>query len=78
MKIITWDLAGDYLVALAVIDIAVMVYRFVWPYDVSSGIMIRSLWVLGVIALCAGVYAGVTLLKKFEEWQLLRQAFRKK
>ena len=78
LKIITWDLAGDYLVALAVIDIAVMVYRFVWPYDVSSGIMIRSLWVLGVIALCAGVYAGVTLLKKFEEWQLLRQAFRKK
>ena len=78
LKIITWDLAGDYLVALAVIDIAVMAYRFVWPYDVSAGIMIRSLWILGVIALSAGVYSAVTLLKKFEEWQLLRQAFRKK
>ncbi len=78
LKIITWNLAGDYLVALAVIDIAVMVYRFAWPYDVSSGIMIRSLWVLGVIVLSAGVYAAVTWLKKFEEWQLLRQAFGKK
>ncbi len=60
------------------IDIAVMAYRFVWPYDVSAGIMIRALWILGVIALSAGVYSAVTLLKKFEEWQLLRQAFRKK
>ena len=55
-----------------------MAYRFVWPYDVSSGIMLRALWVLGVIVLSAGVYAAVTLLKKFEEWQLLRQAFGKK
>ncbi|MBR0150282.1 MAG: polysaccharide biosynthesis C-terminal domain-containing protein, partial [Synergistaceae bacterium] len=78
LNIITWTLAGDYLVALAAVDISVIAYRFAWPYDVSAGIMIRALWILGVIALCACVYSGVTLLKGFEEWQLLRQAFRGK
>ena len=78
LGIITWGLAGEYLVALAGVDAAVLAYRFVWPYDVSAGIGIRALWVLGVVAVCAGVYAGITLVRKFDEWQLLRQAFRKK
>ncbi|MBQ6002398.1 MAG: hypothetical protein IJL18_06055, partial [Synergistaceae bacterium] len=78
LNILTWSLVGDYLVSLAVIDIAVMAYRFVWPYDVSAGSGIRSLWILGVVAVGAGAYAGITLLKGFEEWQLLGQAFRKK
>ena len=78
LGIMTWSLAGDYLVALAVIDIAVLAYRFVWPYDVGAGIGMRSLWVVGVIAVSAGAYAGVTVLKGFEEWKLLGQAFRTK
>ena len=78
LNILTWSLVGDYLVSLAVIDIAVMAYRFVWPYDISAGSGIRSLWILGVVAVGAGAYAGITLLKGFEEWQLLGQAFRKK
>lgn len=78
LGIMTWSLAGDYLVALAVIDIAVLAYRFVWPYDISAGIGMRALWVLGVIAVSAGAYGGVTVLKGFEEWKLLGQAFRRK
>ena len=78
LNIITWELFGDYLVALAAVDIAVMVYRFVWPYNISAGIGIRAVWILGVIAVSAGAYSVVTVLKKFEEWQLLVQAFRRK
>ena len=77
LGIITWPLVGDYLVALAVIDASVLLYRFLWPYNVNAGIGVRSLWVLGVIALSAGMYAVVTRLKGFEEWGLLGQAFRK-
>ena len=77
LGIITWPLVGDYLVALAVIDASVLLYRFLWPYNVNAGIGMRSLWVLGVIALSAGMYAVVTRLKGFEEWGLLGQAFRK-
>lgn len=78
LGIITWPLVGDYLVALAVVDASVLAYRYLWPYDVSAGIGIRSLWVLGVIALCAGMYACVTVMRGFEEWSLLGQAFRRK
>ena len=78
LRIITWELFGDYLVALAVIDASVMIYRWVWPYNTDAGIGVRSLWVLGVIALSAGVYSIVTKLKGFEEWNLLGQAFKKK
>ncbi len=77
LNIINWKLFGDYLVALMVIDIAIMLYKFVWPYNVDAGIWIRSLWVLGVIALSAVSYSIVTLMMKFEEWKLLRQAFGK-
>ncbi len=78
LNIITWELAGDYLVALAVIDASVMLYRYLWPYNVGAGIGVRSLWVLGVIGVSAGVYSVVTLVKGFEEWKLLGQAFRRK
>ena len=78
LNIVSWKLFGDYLVALMVIDIAIMLYRFVWPYNPDARILIRSLWILGVIALSAGSYSVVTLKMKFEEWKLLRQAFMKR
>ncbi|MBQ4431265.1 MAG: hypothetical protein II877_07150, partial [Synergistaceae bacterium] len=78
LGIVTWTLAGDYMVALAAVDASVLVYRCLWPYDVGAGIVLRALWVLGVITLCAGMYAAVTRLKGFEEWGLLGQAFRRK
>ena len=78
LNIVNWKLVGDYLVALMVIDIAIMLYRFVWPYNPDARILIRSLWILGVIALSAGSYSIVTLKMKFEEWSLLRQAFMKR
>ncbi len=78
LNIISWKLFGDYLVALMMIDIAVMIYKFVWPYNADAGILIRSLWVLGVIALSAVSYSIVTLKMKFEEWKMLHQAFTRK
>lgn len=78
LNIISWKLFGDYLVALMMIDIAVMIYKFVWPYNADAGILIRSLWVLGVITLSAVSYSIVTLKMKFEEWKMLHQAFTRK
>ena len=78
LGIISLELFGDYLVALMVIDISVMLYRWLWPYDPAGSLGMRSLWIAGVVVLSAGMYSAVTVLKKFEEWQLLGQAFGKK
>ena len=78
LNIINLNLIGNYLFALMIIDITVMLYRFVWPYNVDARILIRSLWVLGVISLSAASYSIATVVMKFEEWKLLRQAFMKK
>ena len=78
LGIFSWPLAGEYLAALSAVYFAVIAYRFVWPYDVSAGIGIRALWILGVIAVSAGIYSAVTAVRKFEEWKLLGQAFGRK
>lgn len=78
LNIINMNLIGNYLFSLMIMDIAVMLYRFVWPYSTDARILIRSLWILGVVAAGACSYAIVTVMMKFEEWKLLRQAFMKK
>ena len=78
LGIITSRFFWDYLSALAVMDAMIMLYKFVWPYDSAWRVGMRSVWVLGVIAVAASVYAVVTSVMKFEEWRLLRQAFIRK
>ena len=78
LGIITSRVFWDYLSALAVMDASIMLYKFVWPYSPAWGLGMRSVWVLGVIVLAAGIYSLITGLMKFEEWGLLRQAFVKK
>ena len=78
LNIINMNLIGNYLFALMIMDIAVMLYRFVWPYSTDARIMIRSVWILGVVAAGACSYAIVTMIMRFDEWKLLRQAFMKK
>ena len=78
LGIITRRVVGDYFVALTVIDASVLAYRFVWPYSPDARLYVRALWVLGAVAVCTAMYSGVTAGLKFEEWGLLRQAFRKK
>ena len=77
LNIVTLRLLGEYIFALASIVIAVILYRLAWPYNVNAGIGLRSFWVLGVITLCVAVYSAVTFVRGFEEWGLLRQAFKK-
>ena len=78
LGIITSRFFWDYLTALAAMDATIMLYKFVWPYDSAWRVGMRSVWVLGVIAVAAVVYSLVTSLMKFEEWGLLRQAFSRK
>lgn len=75
LKIVTWKFAGDYLVALTVLDIVVMIYKFAWAYNPDARLIVRTIWLFGVIALSAAVYSICTLVMKFDEWKLLRQAF---
>lgn len=78
LGIITSKVVWDYLIALAVMDAVMMAYKYVWPYDAGAGLGVRSVWIVGVIALAAVSYGAVTVMKKFEEWGLLRQAFARK
>ena len=78
LGIITRNVFWNYLVALAVVDASVLVYRFVLPYNPAAGLGMRALWVAGVIAVAAAMYGAVTVKMKFEEWGLLVQAFRRK
>lgn len=77
LKIFTWSVLGDYLTALTVLDISILLYRFVLPYNPDSRLVIRVLWSVGIIIIGAASYAIVTIMMKFNEWKLLRQAFRK-
>lgn len=78
LNIITSKFLVNYTFALIIIIISISIYKFFWAYNPASGLLIRALWILGVIALSAGSYSVITIIMKFEEWQLLRQAFRKK
>ena len=75
LGIITSKVFWDYVIALAVLDGSIMLYRLVWPYNPAGSLGMRALWITGVIAVAAVMYFLVTALKKFEEWGLLRQAF---
>ena len=78
LGIITSKFFWDYLCGLAVLDASIMLYRFVWPYYPVWGLGLRAVLILGVITLAAVSYSVVTVLMKFEEWELLRQAFSRK
>lgn len=78
LGIITSKVFWDYLIALAVMDASIMLYRFILPYNPAWSLSLRALWILGVIAVAAIMYAAVTLIKKFDEWGLLKQAFSRK
>ena len=77
LGIITSKVLGDYFIALTVLDASIMLYKFLWPYNPAGSLMLRASWILGVIAISAGMYSLVTWKMKFEEWGLLRQAFRR-
>ena len=77
LNIITKKFFWDYLIALTILDASIMIFKFVLPYNAASSLLIRSLWCLGVIALAAVMYSGATIKMKFEEWNLLKQAFRR-
>ena len=77
LGIITKKVAGDYLVALTVLDASVMLYKYLLPYNPASVLYIRALWLLGAVAVCAVMYFLASIWLKFEEWSLLRQAFRR-
>lgn len=78
LGIITRKVLGDYLVVLAVLDGTIMLYRYLLPYGPEWRLGLRALWMLGVISVSALMYVFSTLKLKFEEWGLLRQAFKTK
>lgn len=77
LKIITKKFLGDYFLALTVLDVAIVIYKFLMPYNPDSRLLIRALWVLGVIILSAITYSITTMRMNFDEWKLLKQAFGK-
>ncbi|MDY6399546.1 MAG: murein biosynthesis integral membrane protein MurJ [Synergistales bacterium] len=78
LKIITSKFFWNYLTALTILDVSIMLYKFLMPYNPDARLLIRSLWCLGVIALAAAAYSISTMKMKFEEWSLLKQAFSRK
>ena len=78
LKIISSKFFWDYLTALAILDASIMLYKFLLHYNPEAKLLIRSLWCLGVIALAALSYSLATVKMKFNEWNLLKQAFSKK
>ncbi len=78
LKIITKKFFWDYLIALAVLDASIIIFKFALPYNAASSLLIRASWCVGVIALAALMYSFATIKMKFEEWNLLKQAFNKK
>ena len=77
LEIINFEVLKKYIIALAIVYICVLFYRFFWAYDTDARILIRMSWCLGVIFLCAVAYSITTIKMKFEEWNLLRSAFKK-
>ena len=78
LHIFDLKLVGDYLISLAVIDISVLIYKYFIPYAPDARLLIRALWILGVIAVSASSYSIVTIMMKFNEWKWIKDAFTKK
>ena len=78
LHIFDLKLIGDYLISLAVIDISVLIYKYFIPYAPDARLLIRALWILGVIAVSASSYSIVTIMMKFNEWKWIKDAFTKK
>ena len=78
LRIIDVKILCNYIVSLAVICVAVCACKYIFPYDAESSLLMRALWVLGVIVLSAVSYSLITFLLKFREWLWLRDAFVKK
>lgn len=77
LHIFDFKFVCDYLVSLAVIDISVLIYKYFIPYAPDARLLIRTLWILGVIAVSASSYSIVTIMMKFNEWKWIKDAFKK-
>ncbi|MBR0205099.1 MAG: polysaccharide biosynthesis C-terminal domain-containing protein, partial [Synergistaceae bacterium] len=78
LGIITLKVLAKYIFALAIVVLSVSLYKFLWPYSPDSRLLMRALWVLGVIIISAVSYFTGAVLMKFEEYKLLRGAFVRK
>ncbi len=78
LKIITKKILGDYFIALTILDVTIVIYKFLWPYNTGARIYVRASWCFIIIILSAITYSIFTFKMKFDEWNLLKQAFRKK
>ncbi len=78
LKIISFRRFCEYIFALAIIFIAVSIFKNLWAYNPSTKLFMRVLWCIGVIIFSAAAYAITTLILKFNEWQWLKTAFIKK
>ena len=78
LGIITRKVLAKYLSALAVICAAVILYKLAWPYSPDSRLLVRALWVMGIVILSGVSYLVASVLLKFEEYNLLRGAFSRK
>lgn len=76
LNIITNKFFWDYLTALAVLDVSVMAFKFILPYNPEAGLLMRASWCLGVIILATVSYGLAAMKMKFAEFNLLKAAIR--
>jgi putative peptidoglycan lipid II flippase len=65
-------------ISCAVMLAAGMAWKHFWQYPVSTPTWFRGVWILGIVVICAAVYAAVSWKAGCEEWSLILAAFHKK
>ena len=65
-------------IALALMALIILIINFIFPYNPGAKLLIRALWILGVIILCVIAYMLAALYLKFEELGMIKRAFIKK
>ena len=65
-------------IALALMAVIILIINFIFPYNPGAKLLIRALWILGVIILCVIAYMLAALYLKFEELGMIKRAFIKK
>ncbi len=75
LRLVSANWAAKTAACCAAMGAAGAAWKFLWRYPADASLWMRGGWILGVAALCALLYGGVSRKLGCEEWILIDAAF---
>lgn len=78
LRLFSWSWCARTLLSCGAMLAVGIAMKCFWTYPVSSSLMVRAGWIAVLSCICAAIYALFTYKLHCEEWNLIRQAIRKR